>query len=259
MNRSLELGRQIKAARKKKRLSQEALAFAVGVTRAAVSNWETSKDSPRLGSLRRVAEALEIPLSRLWSEEDNIPVNGDPTLLTIVTEKEEADSVGAGKRSQREEMSGNGVVEIANVAIPKPGSWLRDLPVYGGAECGTGEGWFELHGDDVVDRLPRPPILNGVVGVYAVYAVGDSMEPLYENGDPIYVHPGRRPEVGREVLVQFHSANGDVVKAVVKRLVKQTPTKLIVEQFNPAKRIEYDLDTVKCVHRVLRTKELLGS
>ena len=91
MNRSLELGRQIKAARKKKRLSKEALAFAVGVTRAAVSNWETSKDSPRLGSLRRVAEALEIPLSRLWSEEDNIPVNGDPTLLTIVTEKEEAD------------------------------------------------------------------------------------------------------------------------------------------------------------------------
>lgn len=46
-------------------LSQEALAEQLGVSRQAVSNWERNLSEPDIGSINRIAELLNVPVSDL--------------------------------------------------------------------------------------------------------------------------------------------------------------------------------------------------
>ena len=59
------IGPKIEAARKKKKFSQIALAELVGVTRASISLYETSKVNPSYKVLGRIAEVLAIPFAEL--------------------------------------------------------------------------------------------------------------------------------------------------------------------------------------------------
>ena len=52
------IGARIRAARREKGLTQEALADAVGVSRSAVAQWETDRAGQVTGNLTRVATAL---------------------------------------------------------------------------------------------------------------------------------------------------------------------------------------------------------
>ena len=56
----MTLAEKIYQARKKAGLSQEALADALGVTRQAVSKWETGKSVPDTENLRRMAQVLAV-------------------------------------------------------------------------------------------------------------------------------------------------------------------------------------------------------
>lgn len=59
------LGERIRAFRTERGLSQESLAEAVGVTRMAVSLWETGSRLPGSLHLMGLAQALDIPLGDL--------------------------------------------------------------------------------------------------------------------------------------------------------------------------------------------------
>src|SRR5262249_13016843 len=66
-----------------------------------------------------------------------------------------------------------------------PGSgWI---PVYGHAMGGK-DGGFILSGNQVSEVL-APPNLSHVPDAYAVYVVGDSMEPRYFAGEAVFVNP----------------------------------------------------------------------
>lgn len=56
---------KIAKARKAKRLTQQALADAVSVTQGAVAHWESGRRDPPVSMLRKVAEALGVPVSKL--------------------------------------------------------------------------------------------------------------------------------------------------------------------------------------------------
>ena len=128
------------------------------------------------------------------------------------------------------------------------------LPVLGMAECGP-DGWSLWNGD-VIDTIPCPPNLAGAPRAYAVYIVGDSMEPRYYSGELAYIHPGRPVTIGAFVLVQIRPHHdGDTPKAVVKRLIKRTGAKLILEQFNPHKKFEIKTDEIVSIHRVVGSGE----
>ena len=132
--------------------------------------------------------------------------------------------------------------------------WPRDLRVLGMAECGP-DGWSLWNGE-VIEMTSRPPNLAGAAQAYAVYVVGDSMEPRYHSGELVYVHPGRPVDVGAYVLVQVKPAHdGDAPKAVVKRLVRRSATKVTLEQFNPKKTIELKTSDIISIHRVVGSGE----
>ena len=65
-----KIGERIKAARKTKGLSQEALGEKLGVSFQAVSSWETGKFLPDSEHLPQLAEVLDLSLDSLFTEYD---------------------------------------------------------------------------------------------------------------------------------------------------------------------------------------------
>ena len=51
---------RILRSRKEKKLSQQALADLIGVSRSALAQWETQMSSPSLENLRKMAEVLDV-------------------------------------------------------------------------------------------------------------------------------------------------------------------------------------------------------
>lgn len=135
----------------------------------------------------------------------------------------------------------------------RAGAVPERLKVLGMAECGP-DGWSLWNGD-VIDMIERPASLNGVAQAYAVYVVGASMEPRYHPGEVVHIHPGKPVNVGAYVLVQRRAKGGDTPLAVIKRLVKRTPAKITLEQFNPHKVFDIKLSDIVSVHRVVGSGE----
>lgn len=132
-----------------------------------------------------------------------------------------------------------------------------DVPVYGVA-VGGDSGDFSLNGD-VVDRVRRPPGLTDNRAAFAVYVRGDSMEPRFYQGDLLYVDPIRPARSGDDVLVELKPARpGEPGPAYIKQLVTQTPLRVVLRQFNPAKEIIIPGERILRVSKILSLSDLLG-
>ena len=140
----------------------------------------------------------------------------------------------------------------AKAAPVRPGS-ADKLKVLGMAECGA-DGWSLWNGD-VIDLIERPASLIGVPNAYAVYVVGQSMEPRYHPGEVVHIHPGRPVEVGAYVLVQRRAKAGETPLAVIKRLAKRTASKITLEQFNPPRVFDIKAGDIVSIHRVVGSGE----
>ncbi|GAB5471437.1 MAG: helix-turn-helix transcriptional regulator [Rhodospirillales bacterium] len=142
--------------------------------------------------------------------------------------------------------------------IPAGASMSRDVPILG-TTVGGSDGDFALNGQ-VADYVRRPPALERVAGAFALYVQGDSMSRWREPGGLIFVHPTRPPKPGDHVVVELHPDEEDGDKpCFVKLLVRSTPTKLILGQYNPERfDIEFEKARVSHVYRVMEWEELLG-
>jgi phage repressor protein C with HTH and peptisase S24 domain len=126
-----------------------------------------------------------------------------------------------------------GAVQVARTdvvpsALPRPGG---DLPIFASAQGGPGEMILTY---EPIDYVARPDPLANVRDGYAMYIVGDSMSPAFEQGDLALVNPHLPFRGGDDVLV-FRELAGEVA-AMVKRLVKASQEEWILEQYNPARR-----------------------
>lgn len=77
---SMGIAQNIKAYRQKADLTQEQLADKIGVARSTVTQWETGWSQPRMGMVKKLADAFSIDPSVLVSEGDasKLPMNGRP-------------------------------------------------------------------------------------------------------------------------------------------------------------------------------------
>lgn len=106
---------------------------------------------------------------------------------------------------------------------------MRTVPLLGLAQAGSGsffdsagfpagQGWDEI-------ALPSP----GQVGIYALEVQGDSMEPLYREGDRIVVSPTEQVRRGDRVVVK--TRDGEVM---AKILFRQSARQIELHSLNPA-------------------------
>ena len=103
----------------------------------------------------------------------------------------------------------------------------RRIPVLGYAQAGA-EGFFDDAGYPAGtgwDEVVFPDV--GDPHAYALEITGDSMVPVYRDGDIIIVAPGTNIRRGDRVVVR--TAGGEVM---AKELARQTATKLTLRSFN---------------------------
>jgi SOS-response transcriptional repressor LexA len=134
---------------------------------------------------------------------------------------------------------------------------INKIPVFGSAQGGS-DGRFPWNGE-IVEYVSPPPHLSGVVGAFAVYVAGSSMEPRYYAGELLYVHPARPVTNGSFVLVELKpESEGETPRAFVKRLVRRTATKMTFEQFNPPKEFDIKSSDIKEMRRIVGASESGG-
>ena len=149
-------------------------------------------------------------------------------------------------------------VEPSQQEAPATAVMPRDIPVMGVAVGGEHTD-FSLNGA-VVDYARRPPGLAATRGIFAVYVVGSSMSPRFEEGEMIYLNPNRPPIAGDDVVIEMAAMiEGEAGDCFLKRLVRRTATHLHCRQFNPARDdLRYPLATIYRVYRVIPVTELLA-
>ena len=100
------------------------------------------------------------------------------------------------------------------------------IPVRSAARGGSEQEMFLADGP--IGYTPRPANLAGVRAAYAIYMVGDSMEPRYQPGWLLHVNPFKPPTRGRDVVV-YKTGNA----VLIKQFVRWDNDTLILRQLNP--------------------------
>jgi phage repressor protein C with HTH and peptisase S24 domain len=237
------LGETLKNARLSKRLTQGEVGTALGVSRAAVGQWESGETEPTTANLMAACQLYGLNMASI---SDALPAAD-----TRATGKRHHDGTNQTLRSAEADF----VRSLER--DPHVQNLPRDVPVFGVAEGGPGAD-FWMNGE-IVDYVRRPSGAQKSTKIYALYIVGTSMSPRYEEGELVYVSPSRSPAIGDYVVVELHPESREgTSRGFIKRLVKRTPTKIILEQFNPPKQIEFAQTKVKSMHRVIPWVELLG-
>lgn len=119
--------------------------------------------------------------------------------------------------------------ETLTVGKRKGGGFRRLIPLLGFAQAGEG-GFFDDGGFPVGtgwDEIPYPS--NDEERVYALEITGDSMMPLYRDGDTIIVSPTARLRRGDRVVVR--TLDGEVM---AKELKRETAKSIELRSLNPA-------------------------
>ena len=108
-------------------------------------------------------------------------------------------------------------------------SRAASVPLLGLAQAGSG-GFFDSAGHPAGegwDEVKLPSIAEE--GVYALEVSGDSMVPLYREGDRVVVSPGETVRRGDRVVVR--TRNGEVM---IKVLARETSKTIELHSVNPA-------------------------
>ncbi len=124
---------------------------------------------------------------------------------------------------------------------------VQTVPLLGLAQAGSG-GFFDSAGfpagqgwDEIA--LPSP----GEGGIYALEVQGDSMEPLYREGDRIVVSPTEQVRRGDRVVVK--TREGEVM---AKILFRQTGRQIELHSINPSYPPRFfDLIDVEWIARII--------
>jgi phage repressor protein C with HTH and peptisase S24 domain len=132
-------------------------------------------------------------------------------------------------------------------AMPARSVTTRRIPLIGLAQAG-GEGFFDDGGFPVGgswDEVGLPEVADP--NAYALEISGDSMEPVYRDGDLVIVSPAAPLRRGDRVVARTHG--GEVM---AKELARRSARKIELKSLNPAyPDYSFDLSEVVWMHRIV--------
>jgi phage repressor protein C with HTH and peptisase S24 domain len=138
-----------------------------------------------------------------------------------------------------------GARAIATAAPPR--SATRRIPLIGLAQAGN-EGFFDDGGYPVGgawDEVSLPEI--GDQNAYALEISGDSMEPVFRDGDMVIVSPAAPIRRGDRVVVR--TVSGEVM---AKQLARRSARRVELKSLNPSHPDRsFDLAEVAWIHRIV--------
>ena len=140
----------------------------------------------------------------------------------------------------------SGARTLANVASGVRAA-ARRIPLIGLAQAG-GEGFFDDGGYPVGggwDEVSLPDISDA--NAYALEISGDSMEPVFRDGDMVIVSPAAPIRRGDRVVAR--TTRGEVM---AKQLVRRSAKRVELRSLNPEHPdYSFDLNEVAWLHRVI--------
>lgn len=216
------------------------IANKLGITQQAVNNLFNGRAASST-YWREIADMLDMShdeMRQLMREAGRDPVKS--TRLPVLQ------GALSSSNDQENPMPNAKILETM-IPMARPG---RMLPVLGEA-VGGDDGEYIFNGQ-VLDYIACPPSLVNVPNAYSVYVDGESMIPRYRPSETVFVHPGRPPRRGDDVIVQIKALEDGVPPhGFIKEFVGWTGNKLILKQHNPEKRIEFDREKVVSVHPII--------
>lgn len=173
------LGSRLKTLRKTKKLTQQQIADAIGVSKTSVIYWEKDDNVPKHESLMALATVLGVNTNYLLYGKEN-------TILE------------------------------ANVSAPIPLNG-RLVPVISWVQAGSWTSVDSVPAGTQFDEWLPPNPKCGKNG-YGLEVVGESMFPDFRPGDKIYVNPDFQPDELKTGNLVIVSCEGDA-EATFKKLI----------------------------------------
>ena len=199
----LTFGEKIKEARKQKNLTQKQLADLIGAAHNSISDWENNKNKPDPDTIELLCGVLKItPNYLLASSEDDF----SPKEKTIIKKYRSLDSHGQETvtyildlETERVKTLWEQTEYIDNLkkSVPKDNPNIPQMRLinyyYRLASAGTGQIIFDM---PPTKRIEIPDIQKYEKVDYAIGVNGNSMEPVYCDGDMLLVEMTEYIDIG---------------------------------------------------------------
>lgn len=212
-------------------LTQQQLADAIGRDKSIISKLERGLSGITSATMNGIAKALGANPGALYEPppDGTRPLRDDEALQVgqVVVKKSRARA--------------DGIVTSGLVAD------RADLPIYASAQGGrTGM----IISYDPIDWVKRPEPLFNVNSGFGMYVVGESMEPVYRQGDMILVHPNRPANPGDDVLVVKKNGK-DEYEALIKTLASTNGDAVRLRQYNPPEEFDVPKLEIDAVYLIV--------
>ena len=196
----MSIADNIRIIRERFNLTQDELGTIAGVSGGAVSTWERGTAEPRMGAIQKISDKLGISKSE---------VIGEPKFF-------EADKIFKDLVSRAIEDTSDTDDIITHI--------FNRIPIYGTIPAGIPIAAIQdIEGYEEID----PSMLRGGKRYFGLKVKGNSMYPMFMEGDTIIVRQQPYCESGQVCAVRV---NGD--DATLKKVIKQGGT-TILQPLNP--------------------------
>lgn len=240
------IGEGLKKLRKNKNMTMEQLATDLNnkypdlmkLTKGKISKWENEKEEPRLSTAKILAEYFNVKINDLYSE-SNTTYKDDNDITSIynkLTPPRQSNVLKYATNQLEEQNNDSDNLVDFNSYIQEK----SEVDIYGCASAGIGE---RLYNEPISKEFVR-----GYVPAYdiALKVNGDSMEPLFKNGQIIFIEKSHTIKDGQ---IGVFIINGD---AYVKKVYVEDNRLTLVSLNKKYKDLHfYDNESVRLVGKVI--------
>ncbi|HDW7725897.1 TPA: helix-turn-helix transcriptional regulator [Staphylococcus aureus] len=170
------IGNKIRYYRTKLNLTQDQLGEKLNTKKATISNYETGYRTPKQDDLFEIAHILNISIDDLFPTRNN-KKNDITSIYSKLTPPRQKNVLNyANEQLDEQNTKGDNIVDI--------NSYKQDriaVNVNGCVSAGVGE---RLHGETLFTEMVKAPIPPHDL---ALKVNGDSMEPMFKDGEIIFV------------------------------------------------------------------------
>jgi phage repressor protein C with HTH and peptisase S24 domain len=96
------------------------------------------------------------------------------------------------------------------------------------------------------------------MAVYCIRLDGSSMDPIYQDGDLLFVDAARKPWPGRDAVIELHQdEDGEPYPAFVKRVVTINSEFVDLKEWQPEERVfRIPRSQIRNLHLILKNNEM---